>query len=254
MNQLPEINTELASLLESVIRDSIDDAAVIRFDKDHPQQLAVVCIYCTLIELAHCELVLLENEGFTALSVVLRSMFEAYSDFLAALNDVDYHKKMYATLLDEQVRFLKNVAKSPTSSIFVDVAANLNVDERLKKLEEELKQYKKDNHKPLSTSDRFKAAGLEHEYQSVYWLLCLEGHNNISALENRHIEKSGEEFGVALFKVTNHTDILRVLDSLIALIIVSGIKLHEIMNTGLTHKYETHQKNLDSIRARYHKS
>lgn len=254
MNQQPEINTELASLLESVIRDSIDDAAVIRFDKHHPQQLAVVYIYCTLIELAHCELVLLENEGVTALSVVFRSIFEAYSDFLAALNDVDYHKKMYATLLVEHIRFLRNVTKSPTRSIFVDVAANLNVDERLKRLEEELKRYKNDNHKPLSTSDRFKAGGLEHEYQSVYWLLCLEGHNNISALESRHIEKSGEEFGVALFKATNHTDILRVLDSLIALIIVSGIKVHEFMNTGLTHKYETHQKNLDSIRASYQKS
>ena len=43
----------------------------------------------------------------------------------------------------------------------------------------------------------------------MYWLLCLEGHNNMSALDDRHIEKRGNEYDVRLFKEAQPQDLLR---------------------------------------------
>src|SRR6266850_1579458 len=106
---------KLLPLLSAVLKESMRYAAEIRFDKEHPQHLTLVCVYCTIIELAHGEKILIDNGQATSMPVLLRSIMEAYADLLALIADPTYAKRMYATFLKEKVRLLKSVQRSPAS-------------------------------------------------------------------------------------------------------------------------------------------
>ena len=230
---------------------SISDAATFKFDKDHPQHLSAICVYCTLIELARSELTLLENGDVTAMPVVLRSIFEAYADLRAIIEDPGYYKNMYATFLDEKLRFLRNVERSEANPFLVPVAARLDIKSETVRLQEERKELEDASREPLSAVARFRAAKLEHEYESMYWLLCLEGHNNLSALDDRHIEKAGDQFGVVMFKAADADDLVRLLDALAAFVTDGASRVHRFLGTGLDPKYRSIQERLADIRRRY---
>jgi len=233
---------------------SIESAAALRFDKHNPQHLTAVCTYCTIIELTRSELTLVRNEDASALAVVLRSLFEAYADFKAVLVDPDYYKSMYATFLEERLRFLRNVVKAQDNPFFRVINDRLNAPEQIAAVEAELNKYKMEGRLPISTARRFAAGGLQHEYQSMYWLLCLAGHNNMSALDDRHIEKKGDEFEVKLFKDVEPAELIRILDSLLAIAIDAGMRMHKLFETDRVAQYEAYQKQLNDIRAAYAKA
>lgn len=121
------LDNNLLPLLSTVLSDSNRYAADFRFDKEHSQQLTVLCMYCTIIELAHAEQALIEKGQTTAMPVLLRSIFEAYADLRALIDDHDYYKRMYATFLQEKVRFLRNAERTPNNPFFVGVNAGIDV-------------------------------------------------------------------------------------------------------------------------------
>lgn len=253
MDLRPTIDTKLLPLLECVAADSLRDASLFSFDKRNPQQLTAVCVYCSILEFSHGEMALFEKGQTTALPIVLRSIFEAYADLRALLKDADYYKNMYATFLEEKLRFLRNVAKSSSNAYSRGVSAGMDVNGEVSSLELEIANYKTEGRKPLSNFARFESGGLVHEYQSIYWLLCLESHNNMSALDDRHIEKDGGDYHAVLFKAADPEDLLRILDSLLAVMIDSGVKIHRFLGTNAIARYESHQKAFDAIRQTYPK-
>lgn len=121
----------------------------------------------------------------------------------------------------------------------------------ISRLEHEIAEFETRGTKPLSNFNRFDSAALEYEYQSIYWLLCLEGHNNISALNDRHIEENGNEFNVVLFKEANPLDLVRIVDALLAVVTDSGCRVHNFFNTLSAKHFEGHQQTLDNYRASY---
>jgi hypothetical protein len=246
--------SKLLPLLGAVLSDSVRDAGTFRFDKRKPQQLAAVCTYCSIIELTHGEVALIEKGQTTALPVVLRSIFEAYADLSALLNDPDYHKNMYATFLHEKIRFLKNVLRTPSNPFLLGVSTGIDAKTEIRNFERELAQYEKAGRNPLNHSSRFDLGKLTHEYQSIYWLLCLDSHNNMSALDDRHIEGQGKDFNVVLFKAADPADLTRLIDALAALVIESSRQVHSFLNTGAVMRYEAHRKTLDLLRNEYSKA
>jgi len=253
MDLRPIIDTKLFPLLEAVAADSLRDAALFHFDKRNPQQLTAICVYCSILELSHGEIALFDKGQTTALPIVLRSVFEAYADLRALLQDAEYYRNMYASFLEEKLRFLRNVAKSPSNPFLLGVSTGMDVNGEVADLEQEIAKYKSEGRKPLSNFARFDSGGLEHEYQSIYWLLCLESHNNMSALDDRHIEKDGSDYHAVLFKSADPDDLLRILDSLLAVMIDSGMRVHKFLGTDATARYESHQKAFDAIRHTYPK-
>src|SRR3954466_14541514 len=84
MNVLHTLDAKLLPLFHSVLADSMHYAAQLRFNKEHPQHLTLICLYCTIIELAHGEKVLMEDkDSATSMPVLFRSILEAYADLLA---------------------------------------------------------------------------------------------------------------------------------------------------------------------------
>jgi ribosomal protein L19 len=85
----------------------------------------------------------------------------------------------------------------------------------------------------------------------MYWLLCLHGHNNLSALEDRHIEKQGNDYNVVLFKEEDQEDLVRYLDALIAILIESTTRIHKFLGTAITDRYQQYQEKFDAVRKIY---
>jgi hypothetical protein len=253
MNLRETLDGKLLPLLDAVLADSMHLTAEVRFDKEHSQQLTLMCLYCTVVELAHSERALIDKGQTTALPIVLRSIFEAYADLRALLSDAAYAKRMYATFLQEKVRFLKNVLRTPSNPFLVGVRSEMAVEQEIGQLEAEIAELEKEGKKPLSNFSRFDAAKLEHEYQSIYWLLCLEGHNNMSALDDRHIEKRGEEYDVVLFKEADPKDLVRIVDALLAVLTDCGIRVHKVLNSEAVKLFEGHQRTLNIHRGDYSK-
>lgn len=245
------LEAKLLPLLGLVLKDSVADAAAFRFDKHRPEQLTSVCTYCTIIELAHGEVALLEHGQTAGLSVVLRSIFEAFADLNAVLDDANYVRRMYATFISEKVRFLKNVLKHPSNPFFVGIVGGMDAKGELASLERERAKLEKAGGQPLSNESRFESGKLRDEYQSIYWLLCLEGHNNMSALDDRHIEKHGDDFEVTLFKAPDPVALVSRIDALLAVLIESGRRVHEFLKTGAADHYRRHREALERLREEY---
>jgi len=104
-NLQAKLDTEFIPLLRTVTSDSLRDAATLRFNNHHPQQLTVVCVYCTLIELAHGELALLEQATRQPYRWCC-GQYLSYADCMAAIEDPGYYKNMCATFLEEKIRLI----------------------------------------------------------------------------------------------------------------------------------------------------
>ena len=91
----------------------------------------------------------------------------------------------------------------------------------------DLDRLRSDGHHPLTVFDRFSAADLGDLYRTIYWQLGLEAHNNIVALEQRHIRREGDQFEIDIFSENTSSQLVMYYDTLIAIIIDSSRKLYE---------------------------
>lgn len=248
------VQTKLLPLTQRVATDALRDAELLRFDKTKPHQLYAVCIYGTILEIAYGCIALLEKKQITALPILLRSFLEAYADFRASVEDSEYYKNLYAAFLKEKLRLMNNANKNQQNPYLAGLAQTLDIDTEKTNLEAEMGKYKKENRGPLENRDRFEKGKLEYEFQSMYWLLCLHGHNNLSALEDRHIEKQSGDYNVVLFKEEDPEDLVRYLDTLIAILIDSTERIHKFLGTTTIPRYQQHKELFDAARTTYSKS
>jgi len=245
------VQTKLLPLIQRVATDSLHDAELLRFDKNDPHQLYAVCIYGSIVEIAYGCIALLEKKQVTALPILLRSFLEAYADFRASVEDSKYYMNLYASFLKEKLRLVRNADKNQQNPYLAGLVHSLDINNEKEKLQTEMDRCRKENRGPLENRDRFDKGKLEYEFQSMYWLLCLHGHNNLSALEDRHIEKQGDDYNVVLFKEEDPEDLVRYLDTLIATLIDSTERIHKLLGTTKTLRYQQHRVIFDAIRTTY---
>ncbi len=248
------IETRLLSFLQKLCDDCINDIPLLKFDKRNHQQLYVICTYATIVEIAFGCFALVESSQLTTLPTLLRSLLEAYADFVGCLRDPNYYKYMYTSLLNEKLRLLKKTLSNPHNPYLKGIAQSVDIVDTKSALEAEIAALKCEGHEKLDVSERFAKAGLEGEYQTMYWLLCLHAHNNISALEDRHIEKQGDDYNVVMFKEVEPADRIRYFDALGAVLIDSSSKVHQLLESEGASRYEQHVERFNEIRNGYSQS
>ena len=245
------VDNDLIPLLLQVRDDAIRDISLLTFDKQHPQHLYAICLYATILEIAYESLLLVEKRRFITLPTLMRSLLEAYADFLNTLEKPEYFKNMYASFLKQKLDLVRKAKKNPDNPYLKDVVESVDLKQAQTNLESEIERLKNSGHSPLNVAERFSKAGLSNEYQSVYWLLCLNTHNNVYDLENRHIEKTGDDYAVALFKENSPDDLIRYFDTLAATLIDSSIRIYDFLATKTSHRFDRHLKALNAIRSNY---
>lgn len=174
----------------------------ITFDKRNPQHLCAVSLHGSIVELASACIVLLKLERYSGVPVLARSMLEAFVDLANVAESEDYHKSMNANFLKEKRKFYDEALKLGNDNPYTaELLKILDVAYELQKTRDELDQLKSAGITPSSIGDRFKSAGMVNEYASMYSLLCLHSHNNVSVLEARHLEKDTDgDYHLTLFK------------------------------------------------------
>ncbi len=246
------VEEKLVAFLQKASDEALNNAHELRFDKQHPQQLYASCLYATILEIIMSCLTLEKGQQLITIPILLRSLSEAYLDLVNLINDESYYDRMLATFLEEEIRLLKNIKNSlgNESNPFLVNASDAPVEE-LQESETRLGQLKKEGKKPIKILDKFKLAGLESVYQSVYWNLCNDSHNNISALVSRHIEQRGEDYEIVLFKDRGLSNPQPYFDSLSSILIQSSMLIHKLLESSVEKDIQKIWEEFEVLRQQY---
>jgi hypothetical protein len=245
------IETQLLPFLKDLSDRSLENAARLKFDKQHPQHLYAICTYGTILETTYDILSLVDAVQFTSIPVILRSLLDAYASFRCCLADPNHFKAMYASFIKEKLRLMDAVAENPTNPYLEGLARAVDFPKERASLEKELQEIKKQGYAPLRPWAEFEKASLSSEYQSLYWQLCLHAHNNVAALEERHLDKKGNDYEVAFFKIADPFDLVRYLDSVSGLLLDASKALHNRLGSPAERQYYEFDLRLQAIRKQY---
>ncbi len=245
------IDTQLLPFLRDLADRSLENAARLNFDKQHPQHLYAVCTYGTILETTFDILSLVAAVQFASIPIILRSLLDAYASFRSCLADPNHFKAMYATYLKEKLRLIDAVIENPTNPYLQGLAKAIDVQTERASLEKELQEIKQAGYAPLRPWQEFENAGLSSEYQSLYWQLCLHAHNNVAALEERHLNKKGDDYAVAFFKMADPPDLARYLDSVSGIVLDASKTLHNRFGSPVERQYHDFEARLQAIRKQY---
>jgi hypothetical protein len=245
------LRSQLLPFLKDLADRSLENAAAVKFDKEHPQHLYAMCTYGTILETTYDILALVDAAQFTSVPIILRALLDAYASFRSCFADPNHFKAMYATYIKEKLRLLDAVVENPDNPYLQGVAEAIDLQSEKESLNQELQQMKEQGYAPLRPWQEFERADLSSEYQSLYWQLCLHAHNNVAALEERHLEKKGDDYTVAFFKMADAADLVRYLDSVSGILLDASKTLHSRLGSPASAKYGEFDARLQEIRKQY---
>ena len=150
-----------------------------------PAQQMALALHATVIELFAGCIALIECERVAAVPIVLRSLYEAVVDLNNLLQAPEYLERMEAAELKQRKELL---VQGKTNPLMHGFEQKVDISAELKTAGTKLAELERRGRGVLSIKDRCIAVGREDEYRTVYALLSLDVHNNISALADRHGE------------------------------------------------------------------
>jgi hypothetical protein len=180
---------------------------------------------------------------------MLRSIVESYADLCATINEKDYVKRLIATFYQEKLRLMRNMRRAPTNAFHEDLAKHFDTDAEQAKVSAELAAL---GVEPLKIHERFAAGGLQEIYESLYWQLCLQGHNNVSALQGRHIRGTSDEYQIVLLQNNRPSEFAMYFDVLSAVLTDCAIRVHGFLDTKVLPRYEKRVLALRAFRDAVH--
>lgn len=193
MSDTPSISRALSRLL-----DLTDE---LKFNREDPQQLAAICLFARMLELAIGVSSLAECRAPAGIPVLVRAILEAYASFLNVVKSAEHTDHLLARCLHEKIRVIKASLKGGEANpLLADLASDGDARAVLTEFERLLSEVRQRGGRTLKVQESFELAGLKSEYESLYWLLSLDSHNDLQALANRHIHVAGEEVHVRMLE------------------------------------------------------
>lgn len=182
------------------------------------------------MDLAGDALLLINKRRRTSSAILLRSLLESYIDLVNTIKDEEYLKHMYTSSLDGQRKMLQKALTS-NSELFTKFHEQREIcQKRLDELTALKKDLIKEGYKPLKIYERFERAGFEAYYSGIYSLLCSEWHNDMIAIEDRHlnVQDQDELCTVKLPQLLETEGALRNICLLAEIILNSSIQIHDL--------------------------
>ncbi|WP_049733861.1 DUF5677 domain-containing protein [Rhizobium ecuadorense] len=201
----------------------------IKFDKGSPLHRTIVSLYATIIEQTQDAMVLHRSGQHVTLDIILRATLEAFVDIENLCRDDTYLNHMKASFHEQWIKlaqhgvaggnpFLQGFTNNPEAA---SLLAQHRVDLDALSLTP-----------PLNVYERFRRAGMEDIYRSVYNSLCNETHNNIRALTNRHLRVEGDNWELVIFDQPQADSLASTLSSFIGILVRSSSIIHDYFQTG----------------------
>lgn len=243
-----QVITDYREMLDDVLADAERSFSHVAF---HKPQLVAAAVYMTIIQ-SSIELATLMKQPTVTAGGVLRSIFESYADLCALITDLRYSRRMLATFYEQQVRLYQDMKNNPANPYHADLAAKLDPVAGHAKATQLLDEQVTAGFKPLTNFDRLKVAGFEYEYRSLYWQLCLESHNNISAIEARHIEQTPAGISLEFRKENRPGELLKYYDSLVSVVIDATHRIHQFTGSPVVGDWQAWRDRLTAFRQQVH--
>lgn len=220
---MDDVKQRMQALADAVISRSAD----IRFSRKNAQQLYCVALLETIVEAYSAIVTLVQVGNCSPIPAIGRTVLEAYIDLINLSENHNYTKHLEAAYLKEQIRVLDAAVKSEGKNPWlVGLAKSPGIAAKLSQIRNELEFLNKSGFAKLNVDERFKRAGFLDMYRSVYAELCIHSHNNIRALDDRHIEQSGEDCRMVFFRGTQLSGIEHFLEN------VSGCTVDALRRVG----------------------
>ena len=228
---------------------SIELTKRINFDKKHPWHLNLVSLYCSIIELTGSACILVQETIGIGVPILLRSAVEAHLDFVNLAKDRCYGYRLRSSELKEWIKLLEE-SMDGKNPFLKEISEFPNTNEILNNWEQEKQDLKSKGYKPLSVYDKFDKADLEPIYRSVYNILCCHSHNNLRALQARHvnISKEMDDFSVELYPPINFDRILPYIDNFCGILISATEAIHHLLETNCTNEIEELKSEFQKLR------
>lgn len=229
-------------------RESIASIRAMRFDKWDEYQRTLMSLYATLVELTGSFIALESQSEFAGSHTVIRSLLEGHVDLINLLNDPDYLDCMKLAFYEDWLKLLEE-GIDKQNPFLVGFQANDKAVEKRRADAEALAALKAKGVKSVHIADRFERAGMTEAYRSVYKRLCMEAHNNIAALNNRHLKPLGkEDFELVIYDHPNELDTLR--DTAAGVMINASLGTHRHFKSEASPKFQVLDEELSALRRR----
>lgn len=137
----------------------------------------ILALWARINSLCEETIVLVKSDCFVSPQILMRSTLESFVDLRCLISDEDYVKNIMAAEADSAY---KNLQKYSESNPYYK-----GTSEATPKHIENLKAEKS---KSINIFERFKKAGCEDLYSTVYNALCRYTHGNVSALASNNFE------------------------------------------------------------------
>jgi hypothetical protein len=205
----------------------------IKFEKRDEISRTIASLYASLIEQTGSLLALINTKKRAGTDAIFRSFVEAFVDIINLINDPEYINFMRSKYHAEWLKVMKESAKG-TNPYLAGMATIPDFDKVIDEHENNLNELKKNGFSQLTIADAFKRAGMEDVYRSVYNFLCSESHNNIRSLIARHIDFSGEDFGIVMYKEAGERDFEATLDTVAGMLMSASLGVHKHFGSTAT--------------------
>lgn len=173
---------------ERALSAVINAMQLIRFDSTKRPHVYAVTLHATIVQLCSGCLALAKTEHTAGIGVMLRSMFEGLVDLDNLVHDQSYYERMDAANLEQYLKLLRD---SPTNPLLSGLDKKHDLPRIIGEYQTQLDELRSRKRGQKDLRQRCVDVDRGDEYQSIYLLYCLDAHNNVGALIDRHI--SGDE-------------------------------------------------------------
>lgn len=249
MSDWSEIRRQVETLLGRAYEGALDAMPAINFDSNNPQHVLGLSLYCSIVELCPSVLLIVQKGQFIAVPHLIRAMLEADVDLINTLEDKHYHNHLGANYSQRMIGIVQRAHNSGDVP-FLSAAGGIDeIRKFLGQKRKELAELKSEGFPPLNVGERFEKANRSSEYVSVYSFLSGFSHNDISALEDRHMDAESDGYKIVIFEELGEKNETQLLDLAITALVGSSGRVHEFFSTGRFEDINQHMEQLKTLRA-----
>lgn len=210
---------------------SIDLAGLISFDAQKKEQLFAMALYGSMIDCGHSLNILIDRRAISGAPLIVRPMLEAYVNLWLVLHDPEYVSFMDANFFRTWV---KRMGEAESANPYLETLAGHPDFLKSKRQYETRKAELADrNFRGITIEEKFRRAGMIHEYNSVYSILSDHAHSSVGALINRHFAKNGRGgLDIVILRDPNNDEFEVYETTASQLLLRAGILLHQKSASG----------------------
>lgn len=222
-------------------------AKEIKFDGSDSHHRCCMALYGSILELTTSCVILIDKGLLTGAFVLLRSILEAYVDLENLIESKSYLADLEMSFVTEWLRILDEAAAGGNEYL-ADISKSPDLAATIKKWRAKRSELEAQGGCVMTQAEKFKRAGLDREYRSIYNELCSNSHNNLRALLDRHVEEEQDDFSIVYYKEPSGRDIAINVGVLTELLMRATQATHGYFKSPVIDKVNFRRQELDKLR------